>query len=171
MAQIGIFVGSTTEMTAIAGDVIKNEMESYGHLVDLFDVGMTGLVPLTNYKNIIIGCPTWNVGGLQEDWDLLYADYEKLRFDNVIGAFFGLGDQMGYGYNYLDAVGILARTFIDNGGSLIGEWPTDGYEFDESRALEGNKFLGLALDYDNQDMESETRIQKWSQQIHPKFTQ
>ena len=31
----------------------------------------------------------------------------------------------------LDAVGLLARPFVENGGILV-EWPTDGYDFDGS---------------------------------------
>ena len=122
-----------------------------------------------DYKNIIVGCPTWNVGELQEDWDLLFNDYQKLRFDDITGAFFGVGDQMGYSCNYLDAVGLLARPFMENGGKLVGRWPTEGYDFEESVALEGNEFLGLALDYDNQDMESEERIKKWTALIQSEF--
>lgn len=169
MALIGIFFGSTTEMTAIAGEEISKELQSYGHDVDLFDVGMTGLVPISNYANIIIGCPTWNVGALQEDWDMLYADFKKINFSNVTGAFFGAGDQMGYSYNYLDAVGILARRFIDAGGELVGRWPIEGYEFDASIAVEKNEFLGLALDYENQDSESEIRIKNWVRRINHEF--
>lgn len=169
MAKIGIFFGSTTEMTAIAGESIKNEFENYDHEIDLFDVGMVGLSPISNYKNIIIGCPTWNVGDLQDDWDMLYNDFKKIDFTNIVGAFFGAGDQMGYSYNYLDAVGILARAFTAGGGQLIGTWPIDGYEFEESLAVEKNKFLGLALDYENQDSESEIRIKKWVHQINNEF--
>ena len=30
---------------------------------------------IPNYKNVIIGCPTWNVGELQDDWDMLFEDF------------------------------------------------------------------------------------------------
>jgi flavodoxin len=50
MAQIGIFFGSKTEMTTNAGDIIKNEMESYGHLTDMFDFKMRGFGPKPNFK-------------------------------------------------------------------------------------------------------------------------
>ena len=105
----------------------------------------------------------------QDDWDLLYKDYQNLRFNNITGAFFGVGDQMGYNYNYLDAVGLLARPFMENGGQLIGRWSIEGYEFDESVAMEGEEFLGLALDYDNQDALSEERIKKWTALIQGEF--
>ena len=97
----------------------------------------------------------------------MFNEYQSLRFDNKTGAF-GVGDQMGYSCNYLDAVG-LARPFMENGGKLVGKWSTEGYEFEESVALEGDEFLGLALDYDNQDSESEERIIKWVSQIKSEF--
>ena len=42
-------------------------------------------------------------------------------------------------------------------------------EFDESIALENDEFLGLALDYDNQDSLSEERINLWVNMIHSEF--
>ena len=169
MAKIGMFWGSTTEMTSLASEQIQAEMQNFGHEIDSFDIGSSGLEPIPEYNNIIIGCPTWNIGELQDHWDRLYDDFKELKFDEVIGAFFGVGDQMGYSCNYLDAVGLLARPFMENGGKLVGRWPTEGYDFEESVALEGNEFLGLALDYDNQDMESEERIKKWTALIQSEF--
>ena len=168
MAEIGIFWGSSTEMTSLASESIQQELSTFGHKVDSFDV-REGIEKLTNYSNIIIGCPTWNIGELQDDWGMLFNDYQKLKFEGVTGAFFGVGDQYGYSCNYLDAVGLLARPFMEKGGKLIGRWPTEGYEFEESIALEGEEFLGLGLDYDNQDTLSEERIKKWVEIIQPEF--
>jgi flavodoxin I len=58
---------------------------------------------------------------------------------------------------------------MENGGKLIGRWSIEGYEFDESVALEGEEFLGLALDYDNQDNLSEERIRAWASLIQGEF--
>ena len=169
MAKIGMFWGSSTDMTSLASEGIQEEIQNFGHDIDSINIRDSGLEPILEYKNVIIGCPTWNVGELQDDWDLLYKDYQKLRFDNITGAFFGVGDQMGYNYNYLDAVGLLARPFMENGGKLIGRWSIEGYEFDESVAVEGEEFLGLALDYDNQDTMSGERIKKWTSLIQGEF--
>ena len=99
MAKIGMFWGSSTDMTSLASEVIKEEIESFEHDIDSINIRDSGLEPILEYKNVIIGCPTWNVGELQDDWDLLYNDYQKLRFDNITGAFFGVGDKIGYNYN------------------------------------------------------------------------
>ena len=66
-------------------------------------------------------------------------------------------------------LGILAREFMEKGGRLVGRWSIDGYEFDESIALENDEFLGLALDYDNQDSLSEKRINLWVNMIQSEF--
>jgi flavodoxin I len=58
---------------------------------------------------------------------------------------------------------------MEKGGRLVGRWSIDGYEFDESIALENDEFLGLALDYDNQDSLSEKRINLWINMIHSEF--
>ena len=168
MAKIGMFWGSSSQMTALASEIVKNEFESFHHQVESFDV-RDGIDSLPEFKNVLIGCPTWNVGELQDDWDMLFEDFKKISFTGVTGAFFGSGDQFGYSCNYLDAVGILAREFIEKGGNLVGKWPTEGYEFDESIALEDGKFLGLALDYDNQSSLSEERIKKWVHMIQSEF--
>ena len=163
-----MFWGSSSQMTAMASEGIKSELELLNHEVDSYDV-RDGIESLSSYKNVIICSPTWNVGELQDDRDMLFDDFQKISFNNVTGAFFGSGDQFGYSCIYLDALGILARKFIENGGDLIGKWSTDGYEFDESIALQDGDFLGLALDYDNQSSLSEERIKKWVNMIHLEF--
>ena len=58
---------------------------------------------------------------------------------------------------------------MEKGGTLIGRWPTDGYEFDESLALDNGEFLGLGLDNDNQEDETEERLLIWAELIREEF--
>lgn len=44
---------------------------------------------------------------------------------------------------------------------------TDGYTFDDSEAVEDDKFLGLALDDVNEDDKTEERIDAWIEAIKP----
>ena len=80
-------------------------------------------------------------------------------------ALFGLGDQKKYPDEFVDAIGILHDTLADLGAHMIGRWPTEGYEFSASRAVDGNEFLGLALDQHHQAMQTESRIDAWLGQI------
>ena len=75
---------------------------------------------MLEYKKLIIGCPTWHIGELQDDWDFIYEKYKELDFNGITAAFFGCGDQIGYPANFLDAIGMLAEPFMKKGGKLIG---------------------------------------------------
>ena len=169
MKKIGLFFGSTSDNTKIASDYIKDYLEAHDFEIDIHDIGDIGSEKILKYDKILIGCPTWNIGELQSDWDAVFLDYEKLNFKGKTAAFFGCGDQVGYSDNFLDAIGFLAKPFVENGGNLIGKWSTEGYEFDASEALDGDEFLGLGLDNDNQEDESEERMIIWAELIRDDF--
>ena len=58
---------------------------------------------------------------------------------------------------------------MEKGGTLVGRWPTDGYDFDASLGLDGDEFLGLGLDNDNQEEETEERLIIWAELIRDEF--
>ena len=146
MKKIGIFWGSSTDNTTTATEFMKEYLEMNDHEVEIHNIADTDLEKILEYDNIIIGCPTWHIGELQEDWDSVFADYEKLDFKGKTAAFFGCGDQIGYPGNFLDAIGMLAKPFMKNGGNLIGRCSRDPYQFTGSVALDGDELLGLGLD-------------------------
>ena len=47
-------------------------------------------------------------------------------------------------------MGILEEKIAELGGETVGYWSTEGYDFSDSKALRDDKFVGLALDEDNQ---------------------
>ncbi|CAI6145742.1 MAG: Flavodoxin [uncultured Sulfurimonas sp.] len=53
---------------------------------------------------------------------------------------------------------------------MIGSWPTDSYQFDDSSALRDGGCIGLALDEHNQDELSDEDISKLIEQITPYFS-
>ena len=165
MEKIGLFWGSTTGNQEEAVKFLSDYMVREGFEIESHDIKSTDLSLMLNYKKLIIGCPTWNVGELQEDWESIFINYQKLNFKGVKAAFFGCGDQVGYSDNFLDAVGLLAKPFMENGGTLVGRWPTEGYDFDTSLAQDGDEFLGLGLDNDNQEDETEERLIIWAELI------
>ncbi|NEP40098.1 MAG: flavodoxin FldA, partial [Okeania sp. SIO2H7] len=83
--------------------------------------------------------------------------------------YFGTGDQEGYPENFQDAIGILEEKISALGGTTVGYWPTDGYEYEASLAVKNGKFVGLALDEDNQSEMSDDRIKKWVSQLKTEF--
>ena len=80
---------------------------------------------------------------------------------------YGMGDQLGYGEWFLDALGMLHDKLITKGVKFVGYWPTEGYEFTSDKPViaDGQLFVGLALDETNQYDLSDERIQAWCEQI------
>ena len=68
---------------------------------------------------------------------------------------------MGYGDNFVDAIGFLYDAFSDVGADIIGFTSTEGYEFKRSKGTIDDQFMGLALDEDNQKDLSEARLSAW----------
>ncbi|MGK7955183.1 MAG: flavodoxin, partial [Crocosphaera sp.] len=116
-----------------------------------------------------IGCPTWNMGDLQSDWEGIFDDLDDIDFSGKKVAYFGTGDQVGYADNFQDAMGMLEEKISGRGGKTIGHWPVDGYDHNESKAVKNGKFVGLALDEDNESDLTEDRIKTWVAQIKSEF--
>ncbi|QLQ06788.1 MAG: flavodoxin domain-containing protein [Anaerolineae bacterium] len=63
------FYGSTEGATAVAADVIKEEIEATGQAtVELHDVAFTDLKLMETYDYLILGISTWDIGQMQVDW-------------------------------------------------------------------------------------------------------
>lgn len=161
--KIGIFYASTTGNTERAAGLISDALSGAAD-VEVHDVAADGLDAMSGCDVVILGTSTWNYGELQDTW----ASHETLDGISLAGkkvALFGLGDQGGFSDTYVNGMGILAEAAEAAGGELIGAWPTDGYEFSESRAVRDGKFVGLALDEDSQGDQTEDRVAKWTTQL------
>lgn len=120
----------------------------------------------SDHEVFMLGVPTWYYGELQSDWEAHFDHFRKLDFSGKKVALFGLGDQWGYDEWFIDGVGILAEALLDSGATLVGVWPTKGYDFQKSRALKNNcEFYGLALDEDNQYEFTQERCESWLQLV------
>jgi flavodoxin I len=169
MEKIGLFYGSDTGCTEAVSEMIQEQIgEDIIELHDAYDIEPEDF---DQYDKIIIGLSTWHDGQLVSAWDDFYDDFQEFDFTGKTVAFFGLGDQYGYSTYFIDGVGILGDVVLKNGGKLIGYWPTDGFEHDESKAEteDGKYFMGLAIDEDNQDEMTEERVTKWVEQIKKEF--
>ncbi len=169
--RIGLFYGSTTGVTEkIAFDIQSAWKQKTGEDLEPVNIGtLKNLSELLGYDHLILGIPTWNIGQLQDDWDIAFPQLDNLDFTGKQVALFGIGDQYGYPDNYLDAVGILGQKLRELGAELVGYCDTDTYEFAESRALENGKFIGLGIDEVHQRELSAERIEQWLSQIIQEF--
>ena len=59
----------------------------------------------------------------------------------------------------------IAEMAIAAGATVVGRWPTDDYDFLASAAVDGDQFLGLPLDEENQAAFTEKRIAAWVEQL------
>lgn len=165
MGKIGIFFGSDEGNTqAIAGRIAERFSTQEVEIHDIADVTQ---LDFSAYEIILLGISTWDFGQIQSDWEEFWPDAEAMRYDNKIVALFGLGDQFGYGDFFVDAMGMLHDVVKARGAKIIGHWPIKGYEFDASKALtpEGNHFVGLAIDEDQQAELTDQRIDQWCAQL------
>jgi flavodoxin II len=122
---------------------------------------------MEDYPVLILGIPTWDFGEIQEDWDAVWPQLSGLNLSGKLIALYGMGDQLGYGEWFLDALGYLHDVLAPTGATFIGRWPTKGYEFTSQKAVgsDGQHFVGLALDEVNQYDLSDGRLQQWCEQI------
>jgi flavodoxin I len=167
MAKIGLFYGTQTGKTEEVAETIRTQIGE--SIVDIYDMSQVDVGDFDGYTNLIIGCPTWNIGELQSDWEGFFPELDDMDFSGKTVAYFGTGDQIGYADNFQDAMGILEEKISSRGGKTIGAWPIDGYEHTESKAIKNGKFVGLAIDEDNQSDLTESRIKTWVSQIKVDF--
>lgn len=161
-AKTAIFFGSSTGNTANVAEMLKKELGSVDYLKNITDIHP---VDLTVVENIIIGVPTWHIGELQDDWAAMLPEVKALAFAGKKVAVFGLGDGKGYADTYVDGMAELLEPFEKGGAKLVGQWPTEGYEFNKSKAIRDGKFLGLVIDIENQDNLTDKRVKSWASQI------
>jgi flavodoxin I len=166
MATIGIFYGSTEGNTE---RVVTRIQELFGDEAELHNVNSASADDMQPYPYLILACPTWEIGQLQEDWDSFIDEIENVDYTGKKVTYLGLGDADGYPDTFLDAMGLIHDRIKDKGATFVGAWPTEGYNFSESKGVVDGKFLGLGIDEDNQKDLTEERIQKWVAQLKAEF--
>lgn len=169
MAKIGLFFGSDDGNTETIAERIRARMGE--DLVCMHDIADATQLDFAQYEKLILGIPTWDFGQIQSDWEEFWDDVAEIDFTGKTVALFGLGDQFGYGDFFLDAMGMLHDVLVQNGAKIIGLWPTEGYEFDASKAKinDSDLFVGLGLDEDQQPELTAARLNIWCKQISAEF--
>lgn len=164
MAKVGIFYGSTTGVTEDIANRIAEKIDG----AEVFNID-GNVEELENYDVLLLGTSTWGFGDLQDDWQAVLDDLANLNLAGKKVAYFGSGDQGTFSDTFMDGMAIINEEISKTGATVIGNTSTEGYEFNESRAVEGDKFLGLALDEVNQSDLTDERIDAWVEQIKKEF--
>lgn len=165
MASVGLFFGSDTGNTEAIAKMIQKQLSK--KLVHVQDIAKSSKEDLDNFDLLILGIPTWYYGEAQCDWDDFFPELEDIDFSTKLVAIFGCGDQEDYAEYFCDAMGSIRDIVEAKGGTILGNWPTEGYEFEASKALiDEDTFVGLCLDEDRQPELTEERVSKWVTQIY-----
>lgn len=115
--------------------------------------------------NLILGTSSWGSGEVQDDW---YDGIETLKQNELSDktvAIFGCGDSMSYGDTFCGGMSSLYEVAKDGGANVIGSVSADDYNYEDSEAVVDNKFVGLALDEENEPDKTDERIENWINEI------
>ena len=85
------FWGINTGNQEKAACFLKEYMESERIEVEDYNIADTNPSKMLECKKLIIGSPTWHIGGLQDDLDFIYGKYKVLDFSGLNGAFWVRG--------------------------------------------------------------------------------
>ncbi|MCP5420648.1 MAG: flavodoxin [Gammaproteobacteria bacterium] len=165
MAKVGLFFATDTGNTRKVAKMIKKQFEE-GE-IQLYNVTKATAEELQQYDSLIFGTPTLGDGELPDTLLEFMPTLESVSFSGKTVALYGLGDQEGYPDEFVDALGILYKKLKKLGATFVGSWPNDGYEFEKSKALVDDAFVGLVIDQDNQADLTGERVEEWLEQVKP----
>ena len=176
MSKIGLYFGTDTGKTRKVAKMIKKLFDDET-MAKPQNVNRATADEFSSYEYLILGTPTLGEGLLpglsaeceNESWEEFLPELEDTDFTGKTIAIYGLGDQVGYTDEFVDAMMEIYDFFAERGAKLVGSWPTDGYEFKHSEAVVDDKFVGLALDLDNQQNLTEERLKLWLESISSDF--
>jgi len=172
MEKIGLFYGpekgSVERVARLIADMIGERR------VELLPVKSSGAADIEKYENLIfgistVGRETWEAEGPDADWDRFLPEIDRVNWENKKVALFGLGDHIAYADFFVDALGVLGKRLLDNGADIIGRVSPEGYTFSHSKGLIDGKFIGLPLDEDYEADKTSPRVEKWLEEILPRF--
>jgi len=167
MSKVALCFSFNTNKTSLAA---KKIAEAFGQTqVELVNAESITPEEFLSYKKYILGVPTWFDGELPNYWDEFIPALEDLDLKGRKFALFGNGDQKGYPENFVDGMGLMAAILEKCGATLTGYTSTNGYEFERSKACRGDKFVGLALDFENQGKQINQKIKDWVDQLKKEF--
>ncbi|MBN2172718.1 MAG: flavodoxin [Bacteroidales bacterium] len=166
MKKIGLFYGSTSGRTKKVAELIQKEFGDKN--IDLHNIKEIVPDSILKYDNLIFGTSAWGIGDMQDDWELFIDDVVELDLSKKKIALFGLGDQEEYPGSFVDGMGTLyCRLPVKE--NVVGLWPVKGYKYYFSSAEKDGKFVGLAIDEDQQSEQTADRVKKWVAQLKKEF--
>jgi flavodoxin I len=172
MAKLGIFFGTDTGSTRKIAKQIQKQLGDEIAAKPL-NINRADAAAFDQYDYLILGTPTLGEGSLpglsvdcsEASWEEFLPNFAEMDWSGKTVALFGLGDQVNYTNEFVDGLGELYDYVANSGAKIVGFWPTEGYEFNASNAVDGEEFVGLVIDKDNQASLTDQRIAGWLEQL------
>ena len=178
MQKIGMFFGTETGTTRL---IAKKIYKLLGDDVAAKPVNVNRITAddLLQYDALILGTPSYGVGDipglsagcLERNWEEFLAQFGTPDLSGKRIAMFGLGAQERYSERFASSLIALYKVFADLGAEMIGDWSTDGYEFEHSASVVDGRFVGLVIDQRTQGMYTEQRLKTWVELVKPQLLQ
>ena len=167
MKIIGIFYGSSSGNTEGVAKQIQAEFGADN--AQVFDVAKATKDDLEKFDNLIFGTSTWGFGELQDDFDGFMKQIEAANLSGKTVALFGCGDQESYSDTFVDGMGLVWQSLQGKGCNTVGQTSTEGYSYSNSQSDVEGKFVGLAIDENNQSDQTADRVKAWVEVLKNAF--
>lgn len=164
MKKVGIFYGSESGNTQ---EVCKKIASELGDSAEIFDIAKVDKDTILGFENLIFASATYGSGDLQDDWEKALKNLSESDFSSKVVALVGVGDGDSYGDTFVESIYHLYQ--VVKSAKVVGRVSKEGYIFEESLAVDGDEFLGLAIDEENQSELTEGRVKAWVEQIKGEF--
>ena len=132
-----VIYGSSTGSCQSIAETIASKLG-----VEAVDVANIDDATITSHENLLLGTSTWGAGEMQDDW---YDGVKTLKSAGLPGktvALFGCGDSESYPDTFCGGMKELYDAAVEAGATVLPGVSTDGYTYDDSEAIDGDKFLG-----------------------------
>ena len=167
MKIIGIFYGSSSGNTEGVAKQIQAEFGADN--AQVFDVAKATKDDLEKFDNLIFGTSTWGFGELQDDFDGFMKQIEAANRSGKTVALCGGGDQESYSDTFVDGMGLVWQSLQGKGCNIVGQTSTEGYSYSNSQSDVEGKFVGLAIDENNQSDQTADRVKAWVEVLKNAF--
>ncbi|MFZ2725393.1 MAG: flavodoxin [Methylococcaceae bacterium] len=172
MTKIGIFFGTDTGNTRRVAKEIHTLLGA-SIAAKPVNIRTASVEDLLQYDILIIGSPTYaegqlpglSTGNATESWEEFLPKLAGYDFSGKKIALYGLGNQKTYPDFFVDALYYIYCAFENCDASFIGDWSIEGYNFNHSKAIIDNRFMGLVLDQENQKEQTTARLKTWLEDL------
>ena len=134
-----VIYGSSTGTCQEIAETIASKLGA-----DIIDAASLNADAIASHDNLILGTSTWGAGEMQDDWYDGVKELKSADLSSKTVALFGCGDSESYPDTFCGGMKELYDAAKEAGATVLDGVSADGYTFDESEAVEGDKFVGLA---------------------------